>query len=326
MSPHLQSIKTSKKAIQFLSRATKNATNATLHRQDPMLTVLFDRIKALDEQAPVVHRRYMTAYALRQKASTKRARRFETLRQSVAHFRSVVKFRNRRLDNAEWANSFYELAFEGNADKTMSGVTEMAQQLIFAEEDAVEHGLPAMANPSAAELQADLDAFNVQLEAAQQKDDVFRVASKEMARVLYETQGVHRLLATTLRVFHAADGKASCRQIMRKYGFEFSGGTSAADTPPQQPPVIDDTSSGDPPEPSDDPGSEPAGDDSQNDSGDGTKPDDSGNTSEPSGADDTKGTTHQLGALPEVQLVGEDTPEDMAFPGQAFDLGKEANG
>lgn len=276
MSNEIIRLSTNRKVVRFIMAAARNINDDVQHRKDPVLNLLFDRIVALSKVAPEIRGRHVDAHGFRRKLSSKTSNRLKELRELVSHFRTVLALRNRRTGREEWANDFFRLSHEGTRDQSADGVVNEAMDLIRGEATAVRAGLAPMANPSAEDLQVAIDNFLSQRTRAQNLEDDYRKAANDMAQLFEETQGLHRMIASAMRIYHSRDSDSACRTAMRKYGFVFvcdrtagNTATSSEGEPPEGPVPTPDDGGGEPNPPDGEP--DPP-DDGGNPDGEGEEP------------------------------------------------------
>lgn len=217
-----------KRVMEFLDNVSANVNDNIEHRKDDVLSFLFDRLVELNDHGSKVRAVHLEAYAQRQKVSSKVSKRLELLRQSVIHFRAVLKFRNSRMDREAWANSFYQLPYENHAGQSARNLARSAKDLIKGDEVAIRAGLPPMSNPSAEDLSSALNDYLVHRDKGQNAADVHRKASEDMDAVAHKAQCLYRMLAIALRSHHSDLSESACRDIMRKYGYVFVQDSNAS--------------------------------------------------------------------------------------------------
>ena len=158
----------------------------------------------------------------------------------VRDFWEVGKRRVYRLKLPTAVLAYYGLGQDGAVPKSAGEASwlDFAGQIVKGDADAVAAGYPAMLNPSAAEVAAQL--ANARAEAAQVggTDRVYDQAQESAAALRPEADSLIQEIMDQLRFNLRKKDEPSQRRIMRSYGARFtyaSGETPDPDGPPGDP-------------------------------------------------------------------------------------------
>jgi len=135
----------------------------------------------------------------------------------------VVKRRVRRLDQPAAVLSFYRLPLDGTVPNptTQEDWLALAAQVVGGDAEAVAAGYPAMANPSAAELQAVLDAALSEAADVAAADRAYDQAQAAVAALRPQADELLEEVMADLRYRLRKEDAPSQRRVMRTYGARF---------------------------------------------------------------------------------------------------------
>jgi len=137
---------------------------------------------------------------------------------------AVLKRRASRLDQPAEVLTFYQLPLDGTIPKPTSQEQwlTLAAQVVKGDADAVAAGYPAMINPSAAELQAVLDAARSESDDVAMADRAYDKAQEAIAALRAQADElISEMMAETRYLLRKKDA-AGQRRIQRTYGATFT--------------------------------------------------------------------------------------------------------
>jgi hypothetical protein len=143
----------------------------------------------------------------------------------------------RKLSTALLA--YYGLAQDGSVPKSAADTNwlDFAAQIIKGEADAVAAGYPAMSNPSAADVAAQLTLARAEFHQVGGTDRAYDTAQETVATLRLQVDAMIQEIMAQLRFNLRKKDEASQRRIMRSYGAKFAYG--ANETPDDDGPTPD---------------------------------------------------------------------------------------
>ncbi len=137
---------------------------------------------------------------------------------------AVLKRRASRLDQPAEVLTFYQLPLNGTIPKPTSQEQwlTLAAQVVKGDADAVAAGYPAMINPSAAELQAVLDAARSESDDVAMADRAYDAAQEAVEALRDQADEWISEVMAELRFNLRKRDAPSQRRIMRTYGATYS--------------------------------------------------------------------------------------------------------
>ncbi len=159
----------------------------------------------------------------RAKETQERLEAIERVKLYTRDLWEVVKRRVRRLDQPAAVLSFYRLPLDGTVPNptTQEDWLAMAAQVVGGDTEAVAAGYPAMVNPSAAELQAVLDAALSEAADVAAADRAYDQAQAAVAALRPQADELLEEVMADLRYRLRKEDAPSQRRVMRTYGARF---------------------------------------------------------------------------------------------------------
>ncbi len=177
--------------------------------------------------------------AQRIKETNEKTNALAELQTWVRDFWEVDKRRIYRLKLPTAVLAYYGLGQDGNVPKSASEGSwlDFAAQIIKGDADAVAAGYPAMANPSAAEVAAQLALAKAEAAQVGGTDRMYDQAQEKVAALRPEADGFIQEIMNQLRFNLRKKDEPSQRRIIRSYGARFT--YASGETPdPDGPPVV----------------------------------------------------------------------------------------
>ena len=143
----------------------------------------------------------------------------------------------RKLSTALLA--YYGLAQDGSVPKSANDTSwlDFAAQIIKGDADAVAAGYPAMSNPSAADVAAQLTLTRAEFNQVGGTDRAYDTAQETVAALRVKVDEMIQEIMAQLRFNLRKKDEPSQRRIMRSYGAKFTYG--ANETPDEEPTPIE---------------------------------------------------------------------------------------
>lgn len=143
----------------------------------------------------------------------------------------------RKLSTALLA--YYGLAQDGSVPKSANDTSwlDFAAQIIKGDADAVVAGYPAMSNPSAADVAAQLTLTRTEFNQVGGTDRAYDTAQETVAALRVKVDEMIQEIMAQLRFNLRKKDEPSQRRIMRSYGAKFTYG--ANETPDEEPTPIE---------------------------------------------------------------------------------------
>ncbi len=213
----------------YVSQGTLDAVNAFLPDFAAAVNALSDKLGA------------------RTKEIHERAAALEQLKFCTRDLWEVLKRRARRQGQPAVVLQFYQLPLDGTTPKptTREEWLTLAGRVVQGDADAVAAGFPPMANPSAAELQAVLEAARSEAGDVAMADRAYDQAQAAVAALRSRADELAAEVMAELRFYLRKEQAPSQRRILRTYGarFRYLPGEpqdEGADEPPvDEPPVVE---------------------------------------------------------------------------------------
>ena len=148
---------------------------------------------------------------------------FEKLKMYISHTWFSVYHRAKRLGLSHAVLSYYQLNADGSRPtlKGREAWESIADQIIRGDAEAVLAGYTAMAEPTAVELQAILDASIAESGDVQQADRAYDIAQEEVAAFRETADELIRELRDLIVFGTRKKDAASQRRILRSYGAKY---------------------------------------------------------------------------------------------------------
>ncbi len=145
------------------------------------------------------------------------------------HFFSALKNRVSREELPLSILSLYGLPTSGIIPhaRTASDIVEITKSLISADAEAVVKGYEAMANPSAAQLEAVLQEAEKEMNDAVDSDSKVNSKESQLADIRDEADELISEIIAELRFNLRREEEVDQRRIMRSYGVKFKDDVSA---------------------------------------------------------------------------------------------------
>ncbi len=154
----------------------------------------------------------------------------------VRDFLAVLKRRTERLEHEVAVLVHYGLPQSGDVPKIYAAadVVKAAGDIIAGESKAVEAGFPAMANPSAAEVDAVLKAYQEEAEDVAPADTAVREAQVAAAKFRLEADELIDDAKASISYSMRKESAPAVRRVLRLFGFKFT--PNPGEAPEEEPP------------------------------------------------------------------------------------------
>jgi hypothetical protein len=148
---------------------------------------------------------------------------FITLKTFILDMIQVAKRRIFRMKEPVDNLKYFGMPQTGDVPnpKSMDDISNLAETVITGDADAVADGFPAMANPSAAEVQEKLTAAEKERDEAKMADTILDNAQEDLANKRLTCESWIKEIQEELEFGLRKKDDSSRRRVMRSYGFKF---------------------------------------------------------------------------------------------------------
>jgi len=209
--------------IILLTRVSA-AIDHDMENNNPIINGYAQRVNEVRAALAEAVKEVKEAIIVRRAQARVRDEQVQKLVRGVRDFWNVLQRRNARENLPETVLDYYHISFNnlpGANDR--HGWVMLAGELLEGEEKAVEAGVAAMSNPSAADLAGYLEGTNEACNSVSVADRTLLGAQEVLQKLRETSHQLIRDIAATLRIGLSGKDASKRRRTMRNYGFSFSG-------------------------------------------------------------------------------------------------------
>ncbi len=221
--PFLYYPKSDAKRLEFMDRCSKTTDQDTALGNNFLPANIIALLSTMSVDFRAISTESNSSMSAKQKETREKNEAKDKLDVVVRDFFEVVKRRTYRLDHPVEVLRFYNLTSNGDLPyiKNEVEILDAATKIVTGDAKAVEAGYPAMENPTAAEVEAELILTRKEISDLAPADRALNKVQKDLSDMREPVDEMIRDIADCLQFALRKETASNARRTIRTYGFKY---------------------------------------------------------------------------------------------------------